>query len=160
MVLTSLNFCLSEKLFISPSILNEILVGYSNLACRIFPFSTLNMGFPCGSDGKAPVCNEGDPSSIPGLGRSPGEGNGSPLGISWKISLLKDQLLSLWGFPCMLLFAFPLLLLIFFLCVSSLLVWLVCVLVCFFLGLWCVGLFAPLGLDFLFTFPCWGNFQL
>ena len=42
-VLNSLNFCLSEKLFISPSILNEILAGYSNLGCRFFPFSTLNM---------------------------------------------------------------------------------------------------------------------
>ena len=42
-VLNSLNFCLSEKLFISPSILNEILDGYSNLGCRFFPFSTLNI---------------------------------------------------------------------------------------------------------------------
>ena len=41
--LNSLNFCLSEKLFISPSILNEILVGYSNLGYRFFPFSTLNI---------------------------------------------------------------------------------------------------------------------
>ena len=36
-------------------------------------------GFPGGSDGKASACNVGDPGSIPGLGRSPGEGNGSPL---------------------------------------------------------------------------------
>ena len=35
--------------------------------------------FPGCSDGKASVCNAGDPGSIPGLGRSPGEGNGSPL---------------------------------------------------------------------------------
>ena len=42
-VLNSLNFCLSEKLFISPSILNEILAGYSNLGCRFFPFSILNI---------------------------------------------------------------------------------------------------------------------
>ena len=42
-VLNSLNFDLSEKLFISPSILNEILAGYSNLDCRFFPFSTLNI---------------------------------------------------------------------------------------------------------------------
>ena len=35
-----------------------------------------------GSDGKASVCNAGDPGSIPGLGRSPGEGNGSPLQYS------------------------------------------------------------------------------
>ena len=34
------------------------------------------------SDGKASVCNAGDPGSIPGLGRSPGEGNGSPLQYS------------------------------------------------------------------------------
>ena len=44
-VLNSLNFCLSGKLFISPSILNEILAGYSNLGCRFFPFSNLNI--PC-----------------------------------------------------------------------------------------------------------------
>ena len=42
-VLNSINFCLSEKLFISPSILDEILAGYSNLGCRFFPFSTLNI---------------------------------------------------------------------------------------------------------------------
>ena len=44
-VLNSLNFCLSEKLFISPSILNEILARYSNLGCRFFPFSTLNTSY-------------------------------------------------------------------------------------------------------------------
>ena len=43
MVLNSLNFCLFEKLFISPSILNEILAGYSNLGCWFFSFSTLNI---------------------------------------------------------------------------------------------------------------------
>ena len=37
------------------------------------------MDHSSGSDGKASVCNAEDPSSIPGLGRSPGEGNGSPL---------------------------------------------------------------------------------
>ena len=36
------------------------------------------MGFPGGSDGKEPACNAGDPGSIPGSGRSPGEGNGFP----------------------------------------------------------------------------------
>ena len=33
-------------------------------------------GFSGGSDGKASVCNAGDPALIPGSGRSPGEGNG------------------------------------------------------------------------------------
>ena len=40
------------------------------------------MGFPSGSDSKASVCNAGDLGSTPGLGRSPGEGNGSPLQYS------------------------------------------------------------------------------
>ena len=31
------------------------------------------------SDSKESACNSEDPGSIPGLGRSPGEGNGSPL---------------------------------------------------------------------------------
>ena len=35
--------------------------------------------FPGGSDSKASACNAGDPGLIPGLGRSPGEGNGNPL---------------------------------------------------------------------------------
>ena len=35
--------------------------------------------FPGGSDGKASVYNVRDPGSSPGLGRSPGEGNGNPL---------------------------------------------------------------------------------
>ena len=38
--------------------------------------------FPGGSDGKASAYNEGDPGSVPGLGRSPGEGNGNPLQYS------------------------------------------------------------------------------
>ena len=37
------------------------------------------LGFPCGSVGKEFTCNEGDLGSIPGLGRSPGEGKGYPL---------------------------------------------------------------------------------
>ena len=38
--------------------------------------------FPGGSDGKESACNVGDPGSIPGLGRLPGEGNGYPLQYS------------------------------------------------------------------------------
>ena len=43
MVLNSLSFCLSVKLLISLSNLNEILAGQSNLGCRFFPFITLNI---------------------------------------------------------------------------------------------------------------------
>ena len=38
--------------------------------------------FPGGSDGKESACNAGDLGSIPGLGTSPGEGNGNPLQYS------------------------------------------------------------------------------
>ena len=37
------------------------------------------MGFPSSSDGEESACNAGDLASIPGLGTSPGEGNGNPL---------------------------------------------------------------------------------
>ena len=40
------------------------------------------MGFPVSSAGRESVCNAGDLGSIPGLGRSPGEGNGYPLQYS------------------------------------------------------------------------------
>ena len=39
-------------------------------------------GFPGGSELKASACNVGDLGSIPGLERSPGEGNGNPLQYS------------------------------------------------------------------------------
>ena len=41
------------------------------------------LGFPGGSAGKECACNVGDLGSIPGLGRSPGEGKGYPLQYSW-----------------------------------------------------------------------------
>ena len=37
------------------------------------------MGFPCSSVGKESACNAGDLGSIPGLRKSPREGNGNPL---------------------------------------------------------------------------------
>ena len=40
------------------------------------------LGFSCGSAGKESTCNKGDSCSIPGLGRSPGEGKGYPLQCS------------------------------------------------------------------------------
>jgi len=40
------------------------------------------LGFPCGSAGKEFTCNVGDLGSIPGLGRSPGEGKSYPLQYS------------------------------------------------------------------------------
>ena len=44
-----------------------------------------DLDFPGGSDSKASAYSAGDPGSIPGLGRSPGEGNGNPLQYScWE----------------------------------------------------------------------------
>ena len=40
-------------------------------------------GFPGGSDSKESACNVGDPGSIHGLGRSPGEGKSNPTPVSW-----------------------------------------------------------------------------
>ena len=41
------------------------------------------MGFPDSSAGRESACNAGDPGSIQGSGRSPGEGIGYPLQYSW-----------------------------------------------------------------------------
>ena len=51
------------------------------------------LGFPHSSAGKESTCNAGDPGSIPGSGRSPGEGIGYPLQYSWAslwLSCLKN----------------------------------------------------------------------
>ena len=53
------------------------------------------MGFPVSSVGKESTCNAGDPSLIPGSGRSPGEGLGYPLKYSWTAlvaQLVKNHL--------------------------------------------------------------------
>ena len=49
-----------------------------------------------GSDGKESACNEGDPGSNPGSGRSPGEGNGNPLQYSCLENSM-DRCYSPWG---------------------------------------------------------------
>ena len=46
------------------------------------------MGFPSGSVLKNPPANAGDPRSVPGSGRSPGEGNGNPLQYSFLGNLM------------------------------------------------------------------------
>ena len=46
---------------------------------RVWQLTLVFWGFPGGSDSKASACNVGDLCSIPGLGRSPGEGNGNSL---------------------------------------------------------------------------------
>ena len=48
----------------------------------MLPINASFLGFPGGSAGKEAPCNGGDLGSIPGSGRSPGEGNGYPLQYS------------------------------------------------------------------------------
>ena len=59
--------------------LHSTMTGYTMIFDYIFSFTK---GFPCGLDGKASAYNEGNLGSIPGSGRSPGEGNGTPLRYS------------------------------------------------------------------------------
>ena len=55
-------------------------------------------GFPDSSVGKESTCNAGDPSLIPGWGRSPGEGIGYPLQYSWAslLAQLVKNLPAMW----------------------------------------------------------------
>ena len=62
---------------------NENNQGYvKHVSTRIYALMLFAMGFPAGSNGKEYVCNARALGSIPGLARSPGEGNGNPLQYS------------------------------------------------------------------------------
>ena len=66
--------------------------GLLLLSLSHLPFATLFLpclGFPCGSAGKEYACNVGDLGSIPGLGRSPGEGKGS---VQFSRSVVSESL--------------------------------------------------------------------
>ena len=60
----------------------------------VFDCKKINKGFPHSSVPKESACNAGDRSSIPGLGRSAGEGIGYPLQYSWAslVALLVKNL--------------------------------------------------------------------
>ena len=56
-----------------------------------FPTPPILGGFSGGSEVKASACNAGDLGSIPGSGRSPGEGNGNHSSIlAWRISRMEE----------------------------------------------------------------------
>ena len=56
------------------------------------------LGFFCGSDNRESACNAGDPSLIPGSGRSAGEGIDYPLQYSWAslVAQLVKSLPAMW----------------------------------------------------------------
>ena len=91
---------LERKCKVNQSSKNHLGGGFNNINVKLFLFSTRPKkwrkiqikrylgikrylrniwGFPGGSEGKVSACNAGDPGLIPGLGRSPEEGNGNPL---------------------------------------------------------------------------------
>ena len=115
--LNSLSFCLSEKLLVSPSILNGILAGYSILSCRFFPFNTLNIS-----------CH-----SL----------------LACRVSIERSAVI-LMGIPLYVICCFPLA--AFHICSLCLIFvsWLICVLVCFSLGLSSMGFSLLHGLEWLF----------
>ena len=61
-------------------------------------FRGICLGFPDSSVGKESACNAGDPDSIPGSGRSAGEGLGYPLQYSWAslVAQLVKNLPAIW----------------------------------------------------------------
>ena len=60
-------------------------------------FQTTHISVPGVSDGKESICNAGDPGLIPGLGRSPGEGNGNPCWYSCLENSCSLEGYSPWG---------------------------------------------------------------
>ena len=62
--------------------------GTTNCEPELLHSKGWKQGFPGGSDGKESACSAGDLGSIPGLGRSPGEGMGTHSSIlAWRISM-------------------------------------------------------------------------
>ena len=74
-------------------ILNVLLHMYIIVCVLFLEESKLQLGFPHGSAGKEFTCNAGDLGSIPGLGRSPGEGKSYPLqyGLQYVAQLVKNR---------------------------------------------------------------------
>ena len=66
------------------AIVNSVAI---NIYIEVFIYTSVwNIWGPGGQDGKESACNSGDAGSIPGLGRSPGRGNGNPLQYSCLVN--------------------------------------------------------------------------
>ena len=74
--------CWEDAVNLSPSLSIDLISSARLHFKAFFPLPSVSMGFPCGSAGKESACNVGGLGLIPGLGRSPGEGNGYPLQYS------------------------------------------------------------------------------
>ena len=82
--------------FLTPEGNSDALVLWKKTSsdyCDLIVLPSALEGFPGSSDGKESTCNAGDPGSIPGLGRSPGEGNGYRLHsstLAWRIQWAEE----------------------------------------------------------------------
>ena len=72
-------------------IYNVVLVSGEEQSELVICVYVVGAGFPGGSDGKESVGNAGDPGLIPGLERSPGEGNGYPLQCSCLENPMEEE---------------------------------------------------------------------
>ena len=77
------SLCLCLSFYLSVSLHFSVSLSHTHTTTRkltkiLIEAVSDRWGFPGGSDGKESTCSAGDPGSIPGLGRSPGEGNGHP----------------------------------------------------------------------------------
>ena len=72
--------CFHVLAIINSAVMNTgVQVSISDLVFLVCRLSLLSKVSPGGSDDKSSTCNAGDGGLIPGLGKSPGEGNGNPL---------------------------------------------------------------------------------
>ena len=73
---------------------------YVSVVIKLFNtiYVFLYLDFPRGSAGKVSTCNAADPSSIPGSGRSPGDGIGYPLHYPWAflVAQMVKNLPAMW----------------------------------------------------------------
>ena len=85
-IFIDITYNLTNSIFIYISLFPGNLIGKESACKAGDPRDRLPtpvfLGFPCGSAGRVSTCNVGHPGSIPGLGRSPGEGKGYPLQYS------------------------------------------------------------------------------
>ena len=65
-----------------PAGLWPLAISSTTLQAQLYFLENAYLGFSCGSAGKESVCKVGDLGSIPGLGRSPGEGKNYPFQYS------------------------------------------------------------------------------
>ena len=73
----------------------KMVLSFWKIVGRYFKILNIELSYDpreCGSDGKESAHDAGDPGSVPGLGRSPGEGNSYPLQyLAWRIPRTEES---------------------------------------------------------------------